>query len=80
MTCAGCALRPAQSAIILPPPDLLADCEEPALSGDPALDLVEIEKGRLCERADKAGLRLWADKLRGLTREAPAREWWRLWS
>jgi hypothetical protein len=46
------------------PNPLAEPCSDPILSGDIARDLVATEEARLCERADKAGLRAERDALR----------------
>jgi len=53
------------------PQSLLDPCPDPILTGDVATDLVHTEEQRLCERADKEGIRVWQDELRPTQTEEP---------
>lgn len=80
--CAGCATAPKVIPAPLPADvvALMQDCEEPVLTHDPPVDWVLSERGRLCERADKKGLRAYAARLAANVPEAPERPWWRFWN
>lgn len=64
----GCVGRPKVVVPIPPAPlhrtnPLEEGCSTPVLSGDVFRDLIATEEARLCERADKAGLRAERDAL-----------------